>query len=158
MQFIHHFVLRLTRDASTAEDITHDVFLKAFRKLHQFRGDANIRTWLYRIALNHCRNVMQSWHHRNVYYDADYDEGVSGSASENPLRTLEIKELGSRIQQTLDSLPEEYRVLLLMVANEKLSYGDVGELTGQSADAVRGKLYRARKAFTRAFQQIESTP
>jgi RNA polymerase sigma-70 factor, ECF subfamily len=69
------------------------------------------------------------------------------------LRVLEVKELGHRIQKTLDALPEEYRLLLLLIADEELSYDEIASLTGQSADAVRGKLYRARKAFGQHFQQ-----
>jgi DNA-directed RNA polymerase specialized sigma24 family protein len=50
-------------------------------------------------------------------------------------------------------LPEEYRLLLLLVADQQLSYEEIGELTEQTADAVRGKLHRARKAFAAAFQK-----
>jgi len=57
--------------------------------------------------------------------------------------------------RTLEKLPEEYRLLLLLVADQELSYDQVGDLTGQSADAVRGKLHRARKAFAIFFQQTE---
>jgi len=56
---------------------------------------------------------------------------------------------------TLDRLPEEYRLLLLLVADHELSYEEIGELTGQSGDAVRGKLHRARKVFASHFQQTE---
>ena len=73
--------------------------------------------------------------------------------TDTPLRVLETKELGQRIQKTLDTLPEEYRLLLLLVADERMSYEEVGELTDQSADAVRGKLHRARKAFSASFQK-----
>jgi DNA-directed RNA polymerase specialized sigma24 family protein len=69
------------------------------------------------------------------------------------LRVLETKELGERIQKTLDGLPHEYRLLLLLVADKELSYEQVGALTEQSADAVRGKLHRARKAFAALFQK-----
>jgi RNA polymerase sigma-70 factor (ECF subfamily) len=69
------------------------------------------------------------------------------------LRVLETKELGERIQKTLDGLTPEYRLLLLLVADKELSYEQVGALTEQSADAVRGKLHRARKAFAALFQK-----
>jgi RNA polymerase sigma-70 factor (ECF subfamily) len=69
------------------------------------------------------------------------------------LRALQTKELGQRIQTTLEGLPEEYRLLLLLVADEKLSYDEIASLTGQSADAVRGKLHRARKAFAQNFKK-----
>ena len=62
-------------------------------------------------------------------------------------------ELGQRIQKTLDRLPAEHRLLLLLVADQELSYDEIAALVGQSVDAVRGKLYRARKNFTSLFEQ-----
>jgi RNA polymerase sigma-70 factor (ECF subfamily) len=120
--------------------------------MDQFRGESGVRTWLYRITINHCQNLCQTWHRRHIFSNAD--EAIwetAGGGGDSPLRVLEIKELGQRIQKTLDQLPEEYRLLLLLVADEKLSYQEIGELTDQSADAVRGKLHRARKAFAAAF-------
>ena len=69
------------------------------------------------------------------------------------MRVLETKELGQRIQKTLDALPDEYRLLLLLVADDELSYEQIGALTEQSPDAVRGKLHRARKAFAAQFEK-----
>jgi RNA polymerase sigma-70 factor (ECF subfamily) len=153
-RFIYYLALRMLGDPAQAEDVTHDVFIKAFRKLDEFRGQACLRTWLYRIALNHCRNLLASWRHRNIQSCADeHIPEVGWSEATNPLRVLETKELGQRIQSALDALPEEYRLLLLLVADQNLSYDDVGTLTNQSADAVRGKLHRARKAFAVVFSK-----
>lgn len=151
---IYYLALRILGDPEKAEDATHDVFLKAFRKMDQFRGEATWRTWLYRIAINHCRNLQQTWHCRHIFTNAD--EAVWESAvarTDSPLRVLETKELGDRIQRTLDALPDEYRLLLLLVADEELSYQQVAGLTDQSPDAVRGKLHRARKAFAALFEK-----
>jgi RNA polymerase sigma-70 factor (ECF subfamily) len=151
---IYYLALRFLSDPQKAEDATHDVFLKAFRKMGQFRGDASWRTWLYRITINHCRNLQQTWHERHLFSNAD--EAIFDNApaqTESPLRVLETKELGQRIQKALDGLPAEYRLLLLLVADQELSYEQVGALTEQSADAVRGKLHRARKAFAVLFQK-----
>ena len=151
---IYYLALRMLSDPQKAEDATHDVFLKAFRKLDQFRGEASWRTWLYRIAINHCRNLQQTWNERHMFTNAD--EAIwenAASKTDSPLRALETKELGQRIQTALDGLPHEYRLLLLLVADEQMSYEQVGALTEQSPDAVRGKLHRARKAFAILFQQ-----
>jgi RNA polymerase sigma-70 factor (ECF subfamily) len=149
---IYYLALRFLGDPDRAQDATHDVFLKAFRKMDQFRGDSAWRTWLYRIAINHCRNLQQAWHDRHILSNADeYLMDNTPARADSPLRVLEIKELGQRIQQTLDSLPNEYRLLLLLVADEQMSYEQVAELTGQSTDAVRGKLHRARRAFAELF-------
>ena len=151
---IFYLALRLLSDPQKAEDATHDVFLKAFRKMDQFRGDSSWRTWLYRITINHCRNLQQTWHDRHMMSNADDAVWETAVAkTDSPLRVLETKELGQRIQKALDGLPDEYRLLLLLVADEQLSYEQVGALTEQSADAVRGKLHRARKAFGTLFKQ-----
>lgn len=152
-QAIFYLALRMLGNPAQAEDATHDVFLKAFRARQDFRGESNLRTWLYRITINHCRNLSQTWHQRHVFSNADESVWETTPHGESPLRVLEIKELGERIQKTLDALPEEYRLLLLLVADEKLSYEEIGALTEQTADAVRGKLHRARKAFQQQFQK-----
>ena len=151
---IYYLALRFLSDPEKAEDATHDVFLKAFRKLDQFRGESSMRTWLYRIAINHCQNLRQGWHERHVHSNADEAVWANAEArSDSPLRVLETKELGERIQKTLDGLPEEYRLLLLLVADQELSYEEIAALVGQSSDAVRGKLHRARKAFAALFEK-----
>ena len=153
---IYYLALRMLSDPTQAEDATHDVFLKAFRNMKQFRGQSAVRTWLYRIAINHCQNLLQTWHRRKMVNNVEDDFwDHSSSGGDSPLSALETTELGQRIQKTLERLPEEYRLLLLLVADQDLSYEQIGELTGQSSDAVRGKLHRARKAFTVFFQQTE---
>ena len=151
---IYYLCLRLLSDPEKAEDATHDVFLKAFRKVNQFRGESSWRTWLYRIAINHCRNLQAAWHERHMLSNAD--EAIW----ENTAATDRFAPAGAGDQGTGRAHSEgarwaapEYRLLLLLVADEQLSYEQVGALTEQSADAVRGKLHRARKAFTVLFQK-----
>lgn len=150
---VYYLTLRWLGDPAKAEDATHDVFLKAFRNLGDFRRESEIRTWLYRIAINHCKNLRSTWHQRNVTLttDGEIPEGAAIDSS-TPLLAAQARDLGRGIQQALDSLPDEYRVLLLCVADEEMTYEEIALLTGQSSDAVRGKLYRARKAFAAAFK------
>jgi RNA polymerase sigma-70 factor (ECF subfamily) len=122
--------------------------------MDQFRGESSWRTWLYRIAINHCRNIQQSWNERNMLTNAeDFVFETTTAKTDSPLRVLETKELGQRIQKALDGLSSEYRLLLLLVADEQMSYDQIATLTDQTADAVRGKLHRARKGFAAQFQQ-----
>ena len=151
---IYYLALRFLGDPQKAEDATHDVFLKAFRKMDSFRGESSWRTWLYRITINHCRNLQQSWNDRHMFSNADDAVWDNAPAkTDSPFRVLETKELGQRIQKALDGLSDEYRLLLLLVADEQLSYEQVGALTDQTPDAVRGKLHRARKAFAVLFEK-----
>jgi len=149
---IYYLALRYLGDPQRAEDATHDVFLKAYRKWGEFRRQASARTWLYRITINHCLNLRQSWASRNLISNADEAVWETAAAPvDSPLRVLETKELGRRIQDALDGLSDEYRLLLLLVADQELSYEQVAKLTSQTADAVRGKLHRARRAFAARF-------
>ena len=150
---IYYLTLRFMGDPQKAEDATHDVFLKAFKKWNDFRHNASPRTWLYRIAINHCSNLRQSWQSRNIFAAEESTFETAAARTDSPLQVLEIKELGELIQKTLDQLTDEQRLLLLLVADEELSYDEIADLTGQSADAVRGKLHRARKAFAILFQK-----
>jgi RNA polymerase sigma-70 factor (ECF subfamily) len=155
-RFVYYLALRFLGNEQQAEDATHDAFLKAYKKWDDFRGDSSERTWLYRITVNHCQNLRQSWHSRNLVTNADDAVWEHSAGGESPLRVLEIKELGQRIQTALDALSDEYRLLLLLVADEDLSYEEIAVLTNQSADAVRGKLHRARKAFAAIFKKSDS--
>jgi RNA polymerase sigma-70 factor (ECF subfamily) len=153
-RYVYYLALRTVGDPTLAEDVTHDVFLKAYRHLNEFRGQSGLRTWLYRITINHCHNVQRAWQKRNIVSTGDPQALDAVAANtDSPLRVLEIKELGQRIQRTLEALPDEYRLLLLLVADENLSYQEIAELTEQSSDAVRGKLHRARRAFVLEFQK-----
>lgn len=149
---IFYLALRLLGDAALAEDVAHDVFVKAFRNFAGFCGNSERRTWLYQITLNHCSNLRKSWSARHIHIaveDAVFDQQASPDPT--PLRNLELKELGERTQKALDGMPAEYRLLLLLVGDQDLSYESIGILTQQTADAVRGKLHRARRAFSIAF-------
>ena len=150
---VYYVALRMLGDPTQAEDATHDVFIKVYRNLDRFRGESCIRTWLYRITMNHCQNLLKSWQHRHIHSNADdaiWETSVG--PEETPLEVLETSELGGRIQKTLDTLPVEYRKLLLLVADQELSYDQIAQITEQSVDAVRGKLHRARKAFAQHFR------
>jgi RNA polymerase sigma-70 factor (ECF subfamily) len=156
---IYYLALRLLGNPTQAEDATHDVFLKAYQARAQFHGESSLKTWLYRIAINHCHSLLRSWYNQKVQTNADdYLLETAPAAEDKPFRVLELKELGRQIQRTLDALPAEYRVLLLLLADEEMSYEEIARLTNQGADAVRGKLYRARKAFAIAFHKQEGSP
>lgn len=151
---VYYLAVRLLGDPTRAEDAAHDVFLKAFRNLGGFRQQSEVRTWLYRITINHCQNLRQTWHQRNIHLtdDGTIEERATGDR-ETPFRIAEAKDLAEQIQKSLEAIPHEYRLLLLLVADEELTYEQIADLTHQTSDSVRGKLYRARKAFGAVFRQ-----
>lgn len=154
---VYYLALRMTGDPTLAEDVAHDVFLKAFRKFSEFRHASNPRTWLYRITINHCQNILKSWHKRHIVSgseECDIDDVKINQ--DEPFKVIEKSELGELIQKTLDMLPEDYKTVLLLFADEQMSYQEIARITNQTPDAVRGKLYRARKLFAFHFKKLSS--
>ena len=143
------FARRFLGDAGHAEDVTQEVFLRVFRKLDGFRGDARFSTWLFRITVNACKNKRRSLD-RDQRFDPLRFRETRADASHAPEVDLEAQGLGDRIDRALDELGDEQRALLLLKAVEELSYREIGALFDQSENQIRGKLYRARKAFRSA--------
>lgn len=154
---VYYLALRMTGDPALAEDVAHDVFLKAFRKFSEFRHESNPRTWLYRITINHCQNILKSWHKRHIVSGSEECDIDNVKINQDePFKVIEKSELGELIQKTLDMLPEDYKTVLLLFADEQMSYQEIARITNQTPDAVRGKLYRARKLFAVHFKKLSS--
>ncbi|MEZ6185588.1 MAG: sigma-70 family RNA polymerase sigma factor [Planctomycetota bacterium] len=143
---VYAFARRFLGDEQHAEDVTQEVFLRVFRKLDGFRGEAKFSTWLFRVTVNSCRNKRRSLE-RVQRFDAERFQSSRPESAPPPERTLMSWALGDRIGQALSRLTEEQRMLLLLKAVDELSYQEIGSLVGHSENQIRGRLYRARKAF-----------
>lgn len=147
-------------DHEEAADLTQETFLSAYRARDQFRGDAQVYTWLYRIAHNHCKNRFKQRdrlrQHEGPSLDAGVDmEGAGGDEtvsetrdvadwSGSPALLLEQKELRAQIDRAVNSLSSEYRVVLVLREIEGLSYNEIVDVTGLTLEAVKTRLNRAR--------------
>lgn len=140
------FARRFLGDDQHAEDVTQEVFLRVFRKLEGFRGDARFSTWLFRVTVNSCKNKRRSLD-RQQRFDPERFRIDRREEEVPPERVLAERSLGERIDQALAELTDEHRAVLLLKALDDLSYREIGDMFGQSENQIRGKLYRARKAF-----------
>ena len=145
-------------DYEEAADLTQETFVSAYRARDQFRGDARIYTWLYRIAYNHCKNRFKQRDRQRQMEGASLDAGVAdGEGDElisetreiadwsySPARVLEQKELRALVDRAVESLASEYKVVLLLREVDGLSYNDIAEVTGLTMEAVKTRLNRAR--------------
>ncbi|HXV80804.1 MAG TPA: sigma-70 family RNA polymerase sigma factor [Candidatus Binatia bacterium] len=142
---IFNLVYRLLGDRDEAAEITQEVFLAAFKSIHQFRGEANFSTWLYRIGLNYAstrRKSLNNTHQRHV--PLDNMEIATGTV--DPVKDIEHKEIQQQVQQALNSLdPEDARIILLRDLQD-VSYEDVAEMLDIPVGTVKSRLHRARLA------------
>lgn len=152
---VYGFARRYLADEQHAEDVTQEVFLRVFRKLASFRGDARFSTWLFRVTLNGCKNKRRSLERHQRFDPLRFrEERVDFEGP--PERLIDDQLLQLRIDLALEQLTEEQRALLLLKAKGELSYREIGDMLGQSENQVRGKLYRARKAFRSALEDVSS--
>lgn len=151
--------LHMLRSESDAAEVTQETFLSAWKALASFRGDAEVGTWLYRIAGNFSLMRLRKQKARDkveepsggpVFSDrgtlaemvADWKPNAEG-------RVLDA-ELREAIQQATDALPEAHRRVFLLRDVDGLSYDEISEITGESLPAVKSRLHRARLALRAA--------
>jgi len=145
-------VLRYVKDMSIAQDVAQEAFIKAYRALPDFRGDSAFYTWLYRIAINTAKNHLVSEGRRPPRSDVDYMDAenyesgvrlVETTTPENQLMTDEIAEV---VRSTIESLPDELRVALVLCELEGLSYEEIASAMNCPIGTVRSRIFRARQA------------
>lgn len=139
---IYQYLYHLSSNYHTAEELTHDTFLKAFRSYRSFRGDSSIKTWLFTIARNTYLNAVQKKSHQlEQQMDLQIHEFID--QKDDFTRTNERM----HIQEIMNRLPETYRTLLLLRETYGLSYVEISNVIGETEGYVKINLHRARKLF-----------
>jgi len=144
-----------------AEDAAQEVFLKAYRSLKSFRGDAQFSTWIYRIAYRHCLDVLKYEKRRFAEpLDATNPENESSLADRIPdpvsfTQNLEIRDLAEAVMARLSP---EYRLVLTLREGQGLSYEEIVEMTGWTLDSVKARLRRARETMLEIARHFEAPP
>jgi RNA polymerase sigma-70 factor, ECF subfamily len=160
---IYSLLVRLTEDREEARDLTQEVFLQAFRHIENFRGEANLRTWLYRIAVNEARNRRRWWmrrqRHKTVSLDAETDkanlalaERISVDNGANPEQKTLEREREQVLLKALGSLGRQYREVIVMRDIEDLSYEEVAHTLQINIGTVKSRLARARSEMRRRLE------
>jgi RNA polymerase sigma-70 factor (ECF subfamily) len=133
---------RYLGDASRAEELVQDVFLKIFEARENYEASAKFRTYLQRIVVRTCIDWQRK--RKPVYTDELPDDRHS---SVDPLDDLVDEEVGGAIQETLNNLPAQQRMALILKYNHDLSYDEIADRMDRSNKAVESLLGRAREAF-----------
>ena len=151
---LYNFVLRMVKDAQTAEDLTQDIFIKIHQNLEGFRGSASISTWVYKIATNtYLDYIRSSSYKKNTlsdYIDESENEKWENRNYEKVMAIDEqaIKsEMNTCIQRFLDDLPEDYRSVIVLHDLQDLKNREVADILNCSLETVKIRLHRARKKF-----------
>ena len=131
------------KDRFTAEDIFQDVFIKAYKNLDNFREESGIKTWLIRITINTCKDYLKSAYNRKVVPMMEFKE--DSLTSEDDFEEVENKDRDRFVKETVMTLPEGYREVLLCVYYHEMSVAETAESLGIAEGTVKSRLSRARE-------------
>ena len=139
------------------DDIVQEIFLKAYISLPKFRGDARFSTWVYRIAVNHCRDYLKRGGPLPVELSEEQiaDEPPPEDMEQHDaLREMQERRASDELQQILALLSEKHRRILVMRELEGMSYDEIGEVLQIRPGTVRSRLNRARAGILRAAESV----
>jgi RNA polymerase sigma-70 factor (ECF subfamily) len=158
---IRGYILSLTRDATEADDLTQETFLRAIRKLDALKDDSKLSSWLYRIATNIChdRYRQKSRQRDSVSLDTSADEmsesmepAIADTESPPLDQLLEQSEMSDCVQRYLDELSDSYRAVILLHDLEGMTNDEIAKMLGCSLGSVKIRLHRARAKLKSALQ------
>ncbi len=145
---LYNTVFRLLDNAEDARDVVQDAFLSAYQSLNSFKGDSLFFTWLYRIAVNTAFSLKRKQRATLSLYRGGEEGGGhephDPSQESQPDRALEVADEERRIQQALNRLSPEHRVVLIMKDMEGQKYEAMAEVLGVPIGTIRSRLHRAR--------------
>ena len=148
---LYWHIRRMVLDADDADDCLQNTFLKAWRSLENFRGDAQLYTWLYRIATNVCLDFLRSRSRKpTVSLSVEDDEGEEtqldvADESQSPELLLERSLTRDAVQRGLQALAPDYRQILLLREIQGLSYEEIADVLRIEVGTVKSRIFRARK-------------
>jgi RNA polymerase sigma-70 factor (ECF subfamily) len=155
---------RYVHDWSEAQDVAQETFLRAYRAMANFRGDAQFYTWLHRIAVNTAKNHLTAHNRRPPTDDVDaadaelYDAGARLRDTETPERELMRQELEQTVMKAVNALPEELRAAITLREVDGLSYEEIAQKMACPIGTVRSRIFRAREAIDVELRPLLDVP
>jgi RNA polymerase sigma-70 factor (ECF subfamily) len=152
-QPLYSLIYRILPNPGDAADITQEVFVKVFRGIGHFHGEASLRTWIYRIALHEALNQRRWWsrHQRQqVTIEPDNEEQYPHSCEalvdphESPFDAAAHAEIASRVEAALRDVPEPFRTVVVLRDIEGFGYEEIAEILNANLGTVKSRLMRGR--------------
>lgn len=161
-QPLYSLIARSLRDPADAADVTQEVFIKVFRSIRSFNGEASLRTWIYRIAIHEAAN-QRRWWSRHKQQEITIDTPLGNGETEDggndvclsatladchgsPCDHAEHGELKARVEDALRRLPEAFRTAVVLREMEGLTYEELAEILEVPVGTVKSRLRRGRTA------------
>ena len=164
---VYNITFRMLGNRAEAEDVAQEVFITVFKTIDSFREESKFSTWLYRVAVNHCKNRIKYLARR---HDRDRDEldeqahaggtngQIGGPLPSAPDAALQSQRMEKLLQEAIASLDEDQRTVVVLRDVEDLSIEEIVEITGLPDGTVKSRLHRARLVLRKKLQRHVGEP
>jgi len=154
---VYSICFRMLQNAADAEDLTQQVFIQLFRKLHTFRGESSFTTWLHRLTVN---QVLMHFRRRVVKTEKTTEDGSTTirivSGTENPSRMALIDRIA--LNQAIGQLPTGYRMVFILHDLEGFDHYEIGKMLGCAVGTSKSQLHKARQRLRQLLTGRRTTP
>lgn len=149
---IYGLTYNMTSNREDAEDLTQEIFVKAFEALPRFKGKSSFYTWLYRIAVNKTINYRKKRNRKRALSLDQFDQEIKLddvyhdlTAKGSPLRHISLSELQIKLNEALQNLSEKHRTVVVMHDMQGIPHEEIAKVVGASVGTVRSRLFYARR-------------
>jgi RNA polymerase sigma-70 factor (ECF subfamily) len=142
-KLVYYAAFHILRNSEAALDATQEVFLKTYKSIATFRGQSKLKTWIYRITVNHCLNTLRSMSRTKGNVSLDETIEVADSSKENPRKNLENAELKEKIEWAIQQLPAKQRVIFILRNYNDLTFEEIADSLKKSTGGVKANYFHA---------------
>lgn len=148
LQLVYSYV----NNKEVAEDLTQDIFVKCYKSLHTYKGNSNLKTWLWRIAINHCKDYLKSWYNKKVIVTED-DFTYMGSQKESVEQTVIQNAEDCELASAVMNLPIKYREVIYLFYYEELSIKEVAIVIEVKENTIKTRLKKAKELLKKGLEE-----
>src|SRR4051812_15650167 len=141
---ILHLVYTYVKNRTIAEDLAQEIFIKCYEKLNQFNQQSTIKTWLYRIASNHCKDYLRSWHYRKITLSNKVFDHIPSKSKQVEEEVIKHSEENS-LTNAVMNLPLKSREVVFLHYYEELSLKEISKITSVNINTLKTRLKRAKE-------------
>ncbi len=142
--FVYNVAFRMMGNPQDAEDVAQEAFISAYRAFERFRGESKVTTWLYRITVNAALMRLRKEKKARTLTQTGLDDLVIPDWSDAPFRAARDSELGDRMRDGIEMLPDDLKAAVVLRDMEELSNAEAAEVVGISVPALKSRLHRGR--------------
>ncbi|NEU30610.1 sigma-70 family RNA polymerase sigma factor [bacterium LRH843] len=142
------------KDAEIAKDLVQNTFIKCYKNLDSFRYDAQIKTWLYRITINECKDYLKSWNYKMVQVKSFINE-TARSVLPSVEKSVMDQYSNAQMKETINSLPKKYREVIYLYYHDSLKMDEISKVLDIPVNTVKTRLRRAKQRLQSMLKEAE---